>query len=90
MVRVPERSSKLSAKFVGPRLAVKQVQGNELEILDPWLNTMEIVHSDRLKRTGAKPDLALVDTARMCDATRLDTAKSQNTQTHSYNLRSRK
>ncbi len=85
MVRVPERSAKLSAKFVGPRLVVKQVQVNKSEILDPWLNTLEIIQSDRLKRTGAKPDLALVGTARICDATCLDAAKSQNTQTHSYN-----
>ncbi len=79
---------RVTAKFVGPRLVVKQVQGNKFEILDPSLNTLEIVHCDRLKRTGDKPDLALVDIARMCDATRLDTAKFQNTQAHSYNLRS--
>ncbi len=83
MVRVPERSSKLSTKLVGPRLVVKQVQGNKSELLDPWLNTLEVVHSNRLKRTGAKPDLALVDTARMCDATHVNTGKSQNF----YNLR---
>ncbi len=50
MIRVPERTSKLSVKFVGPRLVVKKVQGNKSEILDPWLNTVEIVHSDRLKK----------------------------------------
>ncbi len=58
MVRVPERSSKLSAKFVGPRLDVKQLHDNKYELLDPWSNTLEVIHSDRLKRTSAKPDLA--------------------------------
>ncbi len=85
MVRVPERSSKLSAKFVGPRLVVKQLHGNKSELLDPWLNTLKVIHSDRLKRTSAKPDLALVETVNLCDATRLETDSSK---LHSYNLRS--
>ncbi len=85
MVRVPEKSSKLSSKFVGPRLVVKQIQGNKSQLLDPWLNTLEIIHSDRLKMTSAKPDLALVEKVNLCDATRLETDSSK---LHSYNLRS--
>ena len=54
MVRVPERNSKLSPKFVGPRLVVEKVQGNKFELFDPWLNTLEVVHNDRLKKTSAK------------------------------------
>ncbi len=87
MVKVPERNSKLAPKFVGPRLVVKQLHGNKFDILDPWLNTLETVHCDRLKRTNAKPDLALVDTANLCNATRLDATTNH---THSYNLRYRK
>ncbi|MPC51311.1 hypothetical protein E2C01_045156 [Portunus trituberculatus] len=57
MVRVPERYSKLSPKFVGPRLVVKQINENKFELFDPWLNTLEVVHNNRLKKTSAKPDL---------------------------------
>ncbi len=78
MVRVPERSSTLSAKFVGPRLVVKQLHGNKFDLFDPWLNTLKVIHSDRLKRTSAKPDLV-----NLCDATRLETDSSK---LHSYNL----
>ena len=98
MVKVPERNSKLSPKFVGPRLVVKQLQGHKFEIFDPWLNTVEVIHSDRLKKTDAKPNVDLVSTARLDSATRLNRISSQpgeadqQTQpvpkTHSYNLRS--
>ncbi|RUM30633.1 MAG: hypothetical protein DSY32_02035 [Aquifex sp.] len=92
MVRVPERNSKLSPKFVGPRLVMKQLQGHKFELFDPLLNTLEVMHSDRLKRTSAKPDTNLVDTARLNEATRLSTASStSNTnqaKPHTYNLRS--
>jgi len=90
MVRVPERSSKLSAKFVGPRLIVNQLQGNKFELFDPLLNTLETVHSDRLKGTNVKLNVDLAATAKLCDATRLDTPNSQTNPTHTYNLRSRK
>ena len=87
MVQVPDRNSKLEPKFVGPRLVVNQLHGNKVEVLDPWLNTLEVIHCDRLKRTNVKPDLSLVETANLSNATRID--KTPN-QTHSYNLRSRK
>ncbi len=68
----------------GPRLVVKQLHGNKFELFDPWLNMLEVIHSDSLKRTSAKPDLALVETVNLCDATRLETDSSK---LHSYNLR---
>ena len=93
MVRVPERSSKLSPKFVGPRLVTKHVSVNKFEIFDPLLHTLEVVHCDRLKKTNARPDLSLVDTATLSGATRLGTdmsSPSTNTPpTHNYNLRPR-
>ena len=91
MVRVPERQSKLAPKFVGPRLVVKQLTGHKFELHDPLLNTLEVVHSDRLKPTNAKLDLSLVDTAKLSEATRLGSGNSMETitPTHTYNLRSR-
>ena len=94
MVKVPERNSKLAPKFVGPRLVVNQVKPHRFELFDPWLNTVETVHSDRLKKTGVKIDLDLVTTARLDKATRLnDTTSQRQTQdqkSHTYNLRSSK
>ena len=86
MIRVPERHSKLFKKFVGPRLIVQKLKGNKFEILDPWLNKLDVVHIDRLKRTIAKPDLTAVDIARKCTATRQDNAKLPPTLSHTYNL----
>ena len=77
MVKVPERNSKLSPKFVGPRLVTKQMTGNKFEVFDPWLNTVEVVHSDRLKKTNAKPELNLVETANTETATRLGTNETE-------------
>ena len=86
MIRVPERNSKLSPKFVVPRLIVQQLKDDMYEILDPWLNKLDMVHTDKLKRTSAKPELTLVDTARKCTATRLDHTKLPNNSSHTYNL----
>ena len=95
MVKVPERNSKLAPKFVGPRLVVKQINASKFELFDPWLNTVEIVHSDRIKKTGVKIDLDLVTTARLEQATRLPKTSdsqvpSKHITSHSYNLRPRK
>ena len=98
MVKVPERNSKLAPKFVGPRLVVKRINENKFDIYDPWLNTLEVVHADRLKKTGIKLDRDLVTTARLNEATRLNNPNLQTNETesaptnasHSYNLRSRK
>ena len=91
VVALSERNSKLSPKFVGPRLVVKQINDHKFELFDPWLNTLEVVHNDRLKKTSAKPDVALVESARLSTATRLDTnsSKPQTNTSHPYNLRSR-
>ena len=92
MVRVPDRHSKLSPNFVGPRLVVTKLSGNKFEILDPLLNTLEIIHSDRLKRTQVKAEPELARTAHVADATHLNSAPSNDpthTPTHTYNLRKR-
>ncbi len=65
MVQVPDRQSKLAPKFFGRRLLVNQIQPHRYEFFDPWLNTIEVVHSDRIKKTGVKVDLDLVTTARL-------------------------
>ncbi len=93
MVQVPDRYSKLAPKFVGPRVVVNQIQAHRYELFDPWLNTIEVVHNDRIKKTGVKVDLDLVTTARLDKATRLNDTSSQPAQqqdkpSHSYNLRS--
>ena len=90
MVQVPERRSKLSPKFIGPRLVIRQLHGNKFEVFDPSLKTLEIIHSDRLKRTQAKTELGMVDTADLADAVRLDSTSSSTINTHNYNPRSRK
>ena len=75
MIRVPERNSKLSSELMGPRIIVQQLKGNMVELLDPCFNTLNVVHNDRLKRTSAKPDLTLVDTARKSTVIRLDNTR---------------
>ena len=94
MVKVPERRSKLSPKFVGPRLITKQLHGNKFEVFDPWLNTLQVIHSDRLKKTKAQSKMDQVGTANLDDAVRLDSEPSRDTSTkttnqHRYNLRPR-
>ncbi len=61
MVRLPERSFKLSPTFFGPRLVVRQLHGNKSEVHDSIFNTVDVVHSDRLKKTRAQTDPSLVD-----------------------------
>ena len=87
MVKVPERTAKLSPKFIGPRLVVDKLHGNKFQVLDPLLNTLETIHSDRLKETTIKPDLSLVDTY-LEKATQR--SSDQGRTNHNYNLRSRK
>ena len=53
MVQVPARDSKLAPKFVGPRLIVREGNGNKFEVFDPFLNTVDTIHCDRLKKTRA-------------------------------------
>ena len=87
MIKVPERNAKLAPKFVGPRLVLNKLHGHKFKILDPLLNTLEVVHCDRLKRTNVKPNLDLVDTAYLAKTTRLE--NDHGVSTHGYNLRPR-
>ncbi len=57
MLRVPERNSKLSPKFKGPRQIFRQLGGHKFEIYDLIFNAYEIVHADRLKRTTSQPEV---------------------------------
>ncbi len=59
MLRVPERNSKLSPKFVGPLQIVRQLGGQKFEIYDLIFNAYEIVHADRLKRTSLRSQIQL-------------------------------
>ncbi len=92
-VEVPERNSKLTPKSVGPPLVVNQIYPHRYELFNQWLNTVEVVHSDRIKKTRVTIDLDLVTTARLDQVTRLnDTTPEQVQQPEkpslSYNLRS--
>ncbi len=55
MVQVPERGSKLSPKFIGPRSVIHKLEGNKFVIWDPSTQTSETIHADRLKLTKAMP-----------------------------------
>ncbi len=50
MKRSPERSCKLSPKFMGPFLVTAKLHGNKFKVLDPSTSISEVVHSDRLKK----------------------------------------
>ncbi len=93
MVRVPERGSKLSPKFVGPRRVTQYLGGHKFEVTDHLSNTHEIVYSDRLKKTSAQPEQLSVnvppaEAAKACNAARL-TNTCASSPPHSYNLRPR-
>jgi len=49
---VPERHSKLSAKFNGPFVVVDKLLGNKFKLLDQVNNLTEVVHVDRLKKVS--------------------------------------
>ncbi len=90
MVRLPERNSKLSPKFVGPRLVIRKLYGNKYEVHDPLLDTVDVVYSDRLKKIRARPEPGLVDCAGLDIAVvRTPNTPDSNAISHSYNLRSR-
>ena len=50
----PERQSKLNTKFTGPFLIQEKLMGNKFKIFDPSLQTSEIVHADRLKKSDVR------------------------------------
>ncbi len=92
MVRVAEIGSKLSPKFVGPRRVTQYLGGHKFEVTNHLSNTHEIVHSDRLKKTGAQPEQLSVNVppaepAKACNAARL-TNTCASYPPHSYNLHS--
>ncbi len=91
MVRVPERGSKLSPKFEGPRLITKKLGGHKFEVTDHCTNTTEVVHSDRLKKTSAQPEDVATSMPAAEAAPATNTARDSNacTSSHSYNLRPR-
>ena len=95
MTKCPERQSKLSPKFTGPRLVQRCVSGNKFELLDPYLGTTEIVHSDRLKLTDAHPEkfdskgFNQHEHVHAKPSTTTNQMQSQNLHQHTYNLRPR-
>ncbi len=57
---------------------------------DPLLDTVDVVHSDRLKKTRARPKPGLVDCAELDNAiARTPSTTDSNAISHSYNLRAR-
>ena len=88
MVLASERRSKLSPKFIGPRVIVKQLHGNKFEVLDPLTNTTQHIHNDHLKRTDTP--LPTTNPART-QTQSLPKADDQgkSSPTHSYSLRQR-
>ncbi len=92
VLRVPERNSKLSPKFVGPRQIVRQLGGHKFEIYDLIFNAYEIVHADKLTRTSALPevpDSTLTESANTAVSPQPDDVLSIFP-SHDYNLRPRR
>ena len=95
MVQVPNRESKLAPKFVGPRLVVREGHGNKFVVLDPFLNSVDTIHSDRLKKTRATdPKLAeyayVLSNPSPSSSTSNATSPTNTNPSHKYNLRSRR
>ncbi len=92
MLRAPERNSKLSPKFVGPRQIVRQLGGHKYEIYDLIFNAYENVHADRSKKTSTQPevpDLTLTEPANTAISPQPDDFLSIFP-SHDYNLRPRR
>ena len=89
MVQVLARSSKLAPNSRDrPCLVVGERHGNKVEVFDPFLNTVDIIHSDRLKKKRAT-DTNLANNVYV-PSKLPPTFMSNNTKTmQSYNLRSR-
>ena len=51
MILAPERQSKLSSKFDGPRVILKRLHGNKFEVFDPLSLRVDFIRNDRLKHT---------------------------------------
>ena len=85
MILASDRRSKLTPKFLGPRVITKRLQGNKFEVWDPESNTKQVIHNDLMKQTSvevAKPPSATTN------ATPVKNSAHSNTHTHQYNLRS--
>ncbi len=78
MLRVIERNSKLSPKFVCPRQIVRQLGAHTFEICDLILNAYETVHAERLKKTSAQPEVS--------DSTLTESAKTVQLRPFSLSL----
>ncbi len=77
---------------MGPRQIVSQVGGHKFELYDLNFHSYEIVHSDRLKKTDAQPevlDSTLVEPARTACLPQPNDALSIFP-SHDYNLRPRR
>lgn len=86
-VRQPDRISKLAPKFSGPCSVVRQLHGNKFEVHDPILNTVEVIHSDRLVKTNAQISSSSLESTTPNKVTNQGTTNPS--ETHRYNLRSR-
>ena len=84
MVLAPDRRSKLTPKFLGPRVITKRLHGNKFEVWDPQSNTVQPIHNDLLKKTTVQV---------ATPPTQIPSAPSQSLQStsidHPYNLRAR-
>ncbi|MPC21304.1 hypothetical protein E2C01_014286 [Portunus trituberculatus] len=86
MVQGPPRESKLSPKFIGPRLIVSKGNGNKSEVFDPPLSTVEKVHSDRLKKTKTSDPALDSHTCIPTSPPPTPAIPPTSHPTHSYNL----
>ncbi len=85
MKRAPDRSCKLTPKFLGPYFFTAKLNGNKLKLLDPNTNVLEVVHVDRLKKVSASLTSAAVPSPP--SPTDLPTPSHAHP-SHSYRLRS--
>ena len=88
MALASERRSKLSPKFIGPRVIVKQLHGNKFEVLDPLTNTTQNIHNDHLKRTET-PIPTNIPARTQTQSLSIADDSRKSSPTHSYFLRTR-
>ncbi len=85
MKRAPDRSCKLTPKFLGPYLLTAKLHSNKFKILDPNTTTSEVVHVNHLKKVSASFTPAAVPSPPSpTDLLSLPDAHTS----HSYKLRS--
>ena len=86
VVQVPERRSKLSPKFLGPRVITQRLHGNKFEVFDPVTKSTQVVHNDLLKRTKARPE---VDSTIGPQPATSENSMASTKPSNPYNLRSK-